>query len=146
MVKIFGLRITPFFLFILGLECLALLVSVYLGIMLYQDSTIIPLSFELVDRSVYSGVFLIILLSILTPGFFHQTKVVSHIKKSISDKVYVIIGAIVTMLVIVSTSASALDSKNLFLAALLSAFVGLLINQARSFKKYWRFMIRSGVN
>ncbi len=35
MLKLFGLRITPFFLFILGLECLSLLLSVYLGILLH---------------------------------------------------------------------------------------------------------------
>jgi hypothetical protein len=57
MVKIFGLRITPFFLFILGLQSLALLISLYIGILLYQDTATLSASYELMDRSIYSGLF-----------------------------------------------------------------------------------------
>ena len=146
MVKLFGFRITPFFLFILGLECLALLVSVYIGILLYQDTATTSVSIELIDRSFYSGVFLILLISILTPGFFYQTRVINYVKKSAKENVPGFIGALITVTVILFTNSSGLDSKTLFITALLSAFVGLLINQARLFSKYWRFMIRSGVN
>lgn len=145
MVKLFGLRITPFFLFILGLECLALLVSIYMGILLYQESTM-SVSLEMIDRSIYSGMFLIVLISILTPGFFYQTRVISKVRKSINGKIGGFIGALTTMLVILFTSNSGLDSKTLFTAALLSACVGLVINQAGLFSKYWRFLVRSGVN
>jgi hypothetical protein len=145
MVKILGFRITPFFLFIIGLECLALLVSVYLGLMLYQDEPV-TVTLELMDRSIYSGLFLVFLLSILTPGFIYQTKVISHIKKSLNEKVYGLVGAILTMTIILYTNASQVDSKTLFIASLLSAFVGLVISQTSLLNKYWRFMIRSGVN
>ena len=145
MVKLFGFRITPFFLFILGLECLALLVSIYLGLLLYKGTTtIIPL--ESIDHSIYSGLLLIILISILTPGFFYQTRVINKVRKSISETATGFIGALVTMVVILFTSSSALDSKTLFIAALLSACVGLAINQAGLFSKYWRFLVRTGVN
>lgn len=146
MVKLFGLRITPFFLFILGLECLALLVSIYMGILLYQDTTTTTVSFELMDRSVNSGLLLMLLLSILTPGFFYQTKVISHIKKSVNEKALGLIGALTTMMVILFTNTSGFDPRSIFIAALLSAFVGLLISQASLLGKYWRFLIRSGVN
>lgn len=36
MLKLFGLRLTPYFLFILGLECLSLLLCVHLGILLNE--------------------------------------------------------------------------------------------------------------
>ncbi|GEM_PF-1562011 len=145
MVKLFGFRITPFFLFILGLECLALVVSIYLGVLLYKDTTtIIPL--ESIDHSIYSGLLLIILISILTPGFFYQTRVINKIKKSISEKVTGLIGAVITMMILLYTSSTSLDSKAFFIAALLSACVGLAINQAGLFSRYWRFLVRSGVN
>lgn len=146
MVKLFGLRITPFFLFILGLECLALLVSIYIGILLYQDTTTASVSIEFIDQSIYSSLFLIILISILTPGFFYQARVISHVKKSINENAFAFTGALITMAVILFANSSGLDSRTFFIATLLSAFVGLLINQARLFSKYWRFMVRSGVN
>jgi hypothetical protein len=145
MVKLFGFRITPFFLFILSLECLALLVSIYLGILLYKDTTSY-VSPELVDHSIYSGLLLIILISVLTPGFFYQTRVINKVKKSISEKTPGFIGALITMTVILFTSSTGLDSKTLFITALLSACVGLVINQAGLFSRYWRFLVRNGVN
>jgi hypothetical protein len=146
MVKLFGFRITPFFLFILGLQCLALLVSIYIGVLLYQDTATSSISVDIMDQSIYSGVFLIMLISILTPGFFYQTRVINYVKKSINERALGFIGALVTMTIIMFTNNSGLDSKTLFIAALLSACVGLLINQARLFSKYWRFLVRSGVN
>ncbi len=146
MVKLFGFRITPFFLFIIGLECLAILISIYIGLILYQDTASTTLSIESLDDSMFSGIFLVILLSILTPGFFYQTKVISHIKRTINEKTIGLIGAIITMTVILLTNNSGLDSKTLFISSLLSAFVGLLISQASVLSKYWRFIIRSGVN
>jgi hypothetical protein len=146
MVKLFGLRITPFFLFILGLEFLAMLVSVYIGILLYQGTTISPVSVEFIDHSMYSGLFLIILISILTPGFFYQTRVINYVKKSVNEKAISFVGALVTMMFILFSNNSGMDSKTFFIAALLSASVGLMLNQARLYKKYWRFFVRSGVN
>ena len=133
MVKLFGFRITPFFLFILGLECLALLVSVYLGTLLYKDRTA-PISLEIIDNSIYSGLFLVILMSILTPVFFYQTRVINKIKKSLSEKTTGFIGALITMMLIMFTSSSGWDSKTLFIAALLSSCVGLAISQAGTFR------------
>jgi lysylphosphatidylglycerol synthetase-like protein (DUF2156 family) len=145
MVKLLGFRITPFFLFILGLECLALLVSIYMGTLLYQGQTI-SVSLELIDRSFYSGIFLILLLSILTPGFFYQTRVIDKVKKSISANISALLGALMTMVVLLFTSNLTLDLKSLYIAALLSACAGLIISQARFLNKYWRFLVRAGVN
>jgi len=145
MVKLFGFRITPFFLFILGLEFLALLVSAYMGVLLYRVE-VTAVSVELIDRSLYSGLLLIILLSILTPGFFYQTRVINKVKKSANMNVLAVTGALMTMLLLLLTNNSILDSKTLFISALLSAFVGLIISQAGLFSKYWRFLVRSGVN
>ncbi len=145
MVKLFGFRISPFFLFILGLECLALLVSIYIGTLLYQGKTV-SVSFEMMDRSFYSGVFLILLLSILTPGFFYQARVINNVKKSISCKINGLIGALITMFVLLSTSNLTLDPKSLYLAALLSACAGIIISQTGFLKRYWRFLVRAGVN
>ncbi|MBL1140675.1 MAG: hypothetical protein D8M62_01435 [Proteobacteria bacterium] len=103
-------------------------------------------TFELMDRTFYSGLFLIVLLSILTPGFFYQTRVINHVKKSINEKALGVLGALITMMLILYTHTSGVDSKILFVAALLSAFVGLIISQASLLSKYWRFLIRSGVN
>lgn len=146
MVKIFGFRITPFFLFIIGLEFLALIVSIYMGILLYRDSITITLSHDLIDRSFYSGLFLIMLLSILTPGFFYQTRVINYVKKAMYEKTPGFIFAFISMGIILLTSSAGFNPKSLFIAALLSAFIGLAINQLRLFSKYWRFLIRSGVN
>ncbi len=147
MVKLFGFRITPFFLFILGLELLALLVSLYMGILLYKKSTVTTfVSIELIDHTLYSGLFLIVLLSILTPGFLYQTKVINKVKKSIDGKITALIGALITMAIFLLTNNSVLDSKTLYMSALLSACVGLIISQAGLFTKYWRFLVRSGVN
>lgn len=74
MVKIFGFRMTPFFLLILGLQSLALLFSLYVGILLYPDTVLINEPAEIVERSVYSSLFLVMLLSILTPAFFTKLK------------------------------------------------------------------------
>jgi hypothetical protein len=145
MVKLLGFRITPFFLFILGLECLALLVSFYLGTLLYRDTTT-SVSIEFVDSSIYSGLFLIGLIAILTPGFFYQTKVINNVKKSIRDKAAGFIVALITMVAILFTCSSGLDSKTIFIAAILSACAGLVVNQAGLLRKYWRFLVRSGVN
>ncbi len=141
MVKLFGFRITPFFLFILGLECLALLISIYIGILLYQDTTttLVPIAF--MDQSIYSGLFLIILLSILTSGFFYQGRVINHVKKSLNEKALGFVGALITVTVILFTNSSGFDAKTIFIAALLSACVGLVINQAGVFSKYWRFLV-----
>ncbi|MEM6998875.1 MAG: hypothetical protein AAF419_03435 [Pseudomonadota bacterium] len=146
MVKLFGFRITPFFLFIIGLEFLALIVSVYMGILLYNDSITISLSDNFIDRSFYTGVFLIILLSILTPGFFYQTKVINYAKKAMYEKAPGFIFAFISMVIILFTNNAGFNPKTLFIAALLSAFIGLVVNQMRLFSKYWRFMIRSGIN
>jgi hypothetical protein len=145
MVKLFGFRITPFFFFILGLECLALLISVYLGVLLYKG-TPAYVSLEAIDHTIYTGLFLIILISILTPGFFSQVKVINKIKKSINEKIAGLLGAVLTMLLIVIASNSNLDSKTLFTAAILSACVGLSVNKVGMLSKYWRFLVRSGVN
>ena len=145
MVKLFGFRITPFFLFILGMECLALLVCFYMGTLLYKDAGS-GISIELMDTSVYSGLFLIILISILTPGFFYQAKVINYVKKSIVEKMVGFIGALITMMVIIFTSSSGWDPKALFITALISAGVGLAINRVGLLGKYWRFLVRNGVN
>ncbi len=145
MVKLFGFRISPFFLFILGLECLALLVSIYIGTLLYQGKTV-SVSFEMMDRSFYSGVFLILLLSILTPGFFYQARVINNVKKSISGRINGLIGALITMFILLSTSNLTHDPKSLYLAALLSACAGIIISQTGFLKRYWRFLVRAGVN
>jgi hypothetical protein len=145
MVKLFGFRITPFFLFILGLECLTLLVSIYLGALLYEDTTTI-IALESIDHSIYLGLLLVIFMSILTPGFFYQTRVINKVRKSISEKVTGFIVALITMMVILFASSSALDSKTLFIAALSSACVGLAISQTGLFSRYWRFLVRSGMN
>jgi len=145
MMTLFGLRITPFFLFILSLECLAFLVSLYLATLLYQPSTVF-VAIETIDHSIYLTLFLVILISVLTPSFFYQTRVIDKVRKSINGKIYGLIGALVTMSAIFLTSNSGLDSKTLFTAALLSACVGLLISQAALFSQYWRFLVRARIN
>ena len=145
MVKLFRFRISPFFLFIIGLECLALLLSVYLGILLYKGTpTSVPL--ESIDRTIYTGLFLIILISILSPGFFSQVKIINKVNKSINESIMGLVVSLITMSVIVFTSNSSLDSKTLFTAAILSACVGLSVNKVSMLSKYWRFLVRSGVN
>ena len=146
MVKLFGFRITPFFLFIIGLEVLAFIVSIYMGILLYKDTITMSLSHDLIDRSFYSGLFLIILLSILTPGFFYQTKVINYVKKAMYEKAPGFIFAFLSMIINLFTNNAGFTPKTLFIAALLSAFIGLVVNQLRLLSKYWRFMIRSGIN
>ena len=145
MLKLFGFRITPFFFFILSMECLALLVCVYLGMLLYKGTPtyVAP---ESIDSIIYSGMVLLLLISTLTPGFFSQVKVINHIKKTFNEKITGILAASFTMLVIVFSNIENLDAKTIFAAAILSACVGLSITQVGLFGKYWRFLIRSGVN
>lgn len=150
MVKIFGLRITPFFLLILSLQSLALIVSLYIGILLYQDAFAIEASSELLtefdQRSVYSGLFLLILLSVLTPGFFHQTKVINYLKKTMHEKTPTLFISVITMATILFINGINLDARVLFIAALISACVGMIVGQLGLLSKYWRFLVRSGMN
>lgn len=146
MVKIFGFRMTPFFLLILGLQSLALLFSLYVGILLYQDSVLINEPAEIVERSVYSSLFLVMLLSILTPAFFYQTKVISYVKKTIRDKTSSFATAVITMLLIFFVNGSNLDARMFFVAALMSGCIGMLVEQFGLLGKYWRCLIRSGMN
>ena len=146
MVKLFGLRITPFFLLILGLQTLALLLSLYIGMLLYQDALSIEVTNEFIERSFYSGLILVVLLSVLTPGFFYQTKVISYVKKTIHDKTPSVAIAMVTMLLILFVNGSNLDARILFIAALISACVGMVIGQFGLLGKYWRFLVHSGMN
>ena len=127
------------------MECLALLVCVYLGILLYKGTPtyVAPNS---IDNIIYSGIVLLLLISTLTPGFFAQVKVINHIKKTFNEKITGISAALFTMTVIVFSNAENLDAKMVFAAALLSACVGLSVAQVGLFGKYWRFLIRSGVN
>ena len=146
MVKLFGLRITPFFLLILGLQGLALLLSLYIGLLLYQDTLTIQATNEFIERSFYSGLILVVLLSVLTPGFFYQTKVISYVKKTIHDKTPSVTIAMVTMFLILFVNGSNLDARILFIAALISACVGMVIGQFGLLGKYWRFLVHSGMN
>jgi len=146
MVKIFGFRITPCFLLIFGLQSLALLTSLYIGILLYQDTVLMNESTEVAERFVYSGLFLIMLLSILTPAFFQQTKVINYLKKTIHDKTSSFIIAVVTMILIFFVNGSYLDTRMFFVAALMSSCVGVITGQFGLFGKYWRCLIRSGMN
>ena len=146
MVKLFGLRITPFFLLILSLQSLALLLSLYIGMLLYQDALSIEVTNEFIERSFYSGLMLVVLLSVLTPGFFYQAKVISYMKKTIHDKTPSFAIAMATMLLILSVNGSNLDARILFIAALISACVGMLIGQFGLLGKYWRFLVHSGMN
>ncbi len=145
MLKLFGFRITPFFLFILSMESLALLICVYLGILLYKGMPTY-VSPESIDNIIYSGIVLLLLISTLTPGFFSQVKVLIHIKKTFNEKITGISAASFTMIIIVFSNAENLNAKTIFAAAILSACVGLSVTQVGLFGKYWRFLIRSGVN
>ena len=146
MIKIFGLRITPFFLLILGLQSLALLLCLYIGIMLYQNANSISINSEIFQHSAYSGLLLIFLLSVLTPGFFYQTKVIGQIKKSLHDRTQALITGAVTMLLILLLNGSNMDIRTLFVVALISASVGMLVGQFGLLRKSWRFLIHSGMN
>lgn len=145
MLKLFGFRITPFFLFILSIECLSLLFCAYLGILLYQGPSA-KISSESIDSIIYSGTFLLFLIATLTPGFISQVKVINHIKKTFNEKITGVFAALLTMMIIVFANVENLDAKTIFAASLLSACVGLSITQVGLFGKYWRFLIRSGVN
>ena len=145
MVKIFGFRITPFFLFILGMECLALLLSVYLGLSLYQGSPEV-INHQMFDQSMHSGLMVFVMLLILTPGFFSQVKIINKIKKAVSQYLIGISVSLLTMSIIVFSNYSSINTKMLFGMALLSACIGLCVSQLSIVGKYWRFLIRSGVN
>lgn len=145
MLKLFGFRITPFFLFILAMECMALVTSLYLGILLYKSESS-PVAYESYNSIFYTALFLLVLISILTPGFFSQISVVSHIKKTFEHKVVGIVAASLTMLLYVLANIDNLNSKTLFIAAILSSCIGMCASQIGLLGKYWRFLIRSGVN
>jgi len=145
MLKLFGFRITPFFLFVLSMECLSLLICIYLGTLLYKG-TASYVAYDSIDSIIYSGILLLIVISILTPSFFSQVKVINHIKKTINEKITGVLAALLTMTVIIFANTDSLDTKTVFAAALLSACVGLSITQVGLIGKYWRFLIRSGVN
>ena len=146
MVKIFGLRITPFFLLIIGLQSLALLVSLYIGILLHRDTVLIGVSDEIIQHSLYSGLLLVLLLSVIAPGFFYQTRVISYIKKTLNEKTATFVIALVTMFSVWLINGSSMDARMLFITALISACVGMIGGQFKLLSKYWRFLIRSGMN
>lgn len=146
MVKILGLRITPFFLIIIALQSLALLLSLYIGILLYQDTNSMGLSTEVIQRLVYSGLFLLLLLSILTPGFFYQTKVITYIKKTIHERTPTIAISIITMLFVLLINGPGMNARMFFISALMSASAGVIAGQFDLLTRYWRFLIRSGLD
>ncbi|MFT5395993.1 MAG: hypothetical protein ACI85N_001182 [Gammaproteobacteria bacterium] len=127
------------------MECLSLLVCVYLGVLLYRGTPTF-VSSETVDSIIYSGIVLLLLISLLTPGFFTHVNVINHIKKTFNEKIMGVLAALFTMSVIVFSNTGNLDEKTVFAAAILSACVGLSVTQVGLFGKYWRFLIRSGVN
>lgn len=129
----------------MGMECLSLLVCVYLGILLYRGAPTF-VSPETLDSILYSGIVLLLLISLLTPGFFSQVNVINHIKKTFNEKIIGFLAALFTMSVIVFSNTENLDAKTIFAAAILSACAGLSVTQVGLFGKYWRFLIRSGVN
>ena len=145
MIKLFGIRISPFFLIILGLECLTLLLSVYIGILLYHNNPEF-VSTETVDRTVPMGLFLFLMLGILTPGFFSQLKIIHNLKKPVSDMVFGLGVGLLTMIAIIFSNYSNLNSRTVFIAVLLSASIGLISAKVTALGKYWRFLVRSGVN
>ena len=71
---------------------------------------------------------------------------INHIKKKYNEKITGVLAAFVMMAVIVFSNTGNLDSKTVFAAAILSACVGLSVTQVGLLGKYWRFLIRSGVN
>lgn len=146
MVKIFSFRLTPFFLFILSLQSLALLFSLYVGVLLYQDAVLMNTSTEIAERSAHSGLFLVVLLFILTPAFFYQTRTINHVKKTIREKMSGLATAVITMLLILFVNGSNLDARMFFVAALMSGCIGMLVGQFNFLGKYWRYLIRSGMN
>jgi len=127
------------------MECLSLLVCVYLGALLYRGTPTF-VSSDSIDSIIYSGAVLLLLISLLTPGFFSQVNVINHIKKKSNEKITGVLAAFVMMAVIVFSNTGNLDSKTVFAAAILSACVGLSVTQVGLLGKYWRFLIRSGVN
>ena len=145
MLKLFGLRITPFFFFILAMECTALLTSLYLGVLLFKGTTGY-VSYASMDSILYSATFLLMVITLITPGFFSQVTVISHLKKTLKDKSLGIISASIAMTVIVFANLGNLDTKTLFAAAVLSGCIGLSTTQVELFGRYWRFLVRSGVN
>lgn len=127
------------------MECIALFASLYLGTLLYrgESSSILMGTF---DTVIFSAVFLLILISVLTPGFFSQIKVISYMKQTFDQKAAGIIAATITMTLIVISNSGSLDARSVFVAAILSACIGISVTQVSLFSKYWRFLIRSGVN
>jgi len=114
----------------------------YLGILPYEG---IPtsVSLESIDRTLYTGILLIIFISFLTPGFFSQVKIIN---KSINESITGVVASLIIISVIVFASNASLDSKTLFIAAILSACVGICVNKVGTLSKYCRFLVRSGVN
>ncbi|MCG8377873.1 MAG: hypothetical protein MI865_00190 [Proteobacteria bacterium] len=145
MIKIFGFRFTPFFLFILSLECLALLVSIYLGILLYKGE-VFSVSDALVDRTFTIAIFLVVLLMILMPVFNIQLEIIHKVKKSVYEYLPGVVVSLSIMSLIVLSNLEKLDAKMLFLSAVLSACAGSIINNFGLIGRYWRLLVRAGVN
>ena len=146
MIKLFGLRITPFFLLIIALQSLALLVATYIGLLMYQNTSSTLASTEITQQSYHLGILLIITISTLAPAFVYQTKVINYLKKTLHEKSFVFFVAVITMFVITLSQGTNLNVRTLFVAALISACVGLVVGQFNLLSKYWRFLVRSGMN
>ena len=145
MFKLFSFRMTPFFLGILALECMALLISIYLGVLLYQGAAI-NISTETFAYSNKTNIVLFMLIFILAPGFFSQLKIIHYLKKSFDELMPGLIVAVLSMALIVTSMNNNLDARLLFLAAVLSVSLGILTNKLSLLNKYWRLLIRKGVN
>ena len=146
MVKIFGFRITPLFLLILGLECIAILLSLYIGVLLYSDKTSAVLSVESVNHTVSLGMFLFMMLAILTIGFFSQVKIINNMKRTANDMILGLGVALLTMVATIFSHIQQLDLTVVFIALLLSVSTGLIVVKLSALSKYWRFLVRTGVN
>ena len=139
--KLFGFRITPFFLLILGLECLALLLSVCTGIFLYYNATQFVTT-EMVEQTMHMGPVQFIMLLILSPVLFSRVRILYHLLKSIRNVIFGIAISLLTMGVVILTNYSGMNSETVFIAALLSAGIGLVAYKSGLYDKCCYFLFK----
>jgi hypothetical protein len=116
-----------------------------MGLLLYKGA-FTQLAYVSIDNMVYAGFLLLILLPITSPRFFSLARIRNGIKKILNEKLAGLVTASIIMSVFVFVNMANLDTKTIFVAALLSACAGFCITQAGVLSKFWRLRVRPNMN
>ena len=132
--------LSPFFLLIIGLECLVLLISIGIGLYLYLDTSSSS-GMDLIKKTVFMEPVLVIVLLLSVLFLFSNIKKIQNIVRSMNHFIFGAGVAVLMMTAMVSSNGIS-SSENVFIGALLSAAIGLFASQPVFFDKCCDYLFK----